>query len=609
MTIYSVSDAYKTAIRARTRTDRVTGTLTLTNGTVLNLDAADLMSGSLTLDNQCVTGEELAFGCAYLGQAALNLRTDLSRHAFYGAKLVLHYGLQLPGGRWETVPLGVYTVAEAERRALYVSIKAYDNILALQQKYDGTTMQGTAYALLGQIAAACGLTLGQTEAEIGSLNKAMLLWRGDQGYTNAPKDLVTMFYGGLLLYDTPLGSDPATVFAPAGAGVVGTAMAGQVNATKNTVRGSANLTETKIDPWSGVVTYVYEFATSQANGVIGSVCLTHPMGAYYSEMIDAPDAAACNADRLGFGGALGGDQLLTGLLAKTTYPTDEKGVLLYADPEADEAVAGYLNADEGVLELRHHALGLKTLDLFRCDPTGLWDSLWSTDTLDVADFLQVDSSAGEDYCRICFDAEADKIYLVSAPEVDYIDARGVVKIREYDRKTLAAKDYTVPNNTGVDLQSFISENRGTPLNGTVYGGSLYMVQDQAEQIYRFPLADPTDVQAVTMHGDDMAYLSDAHDGRLYCYYRTRAVVLNTGKNELFSCEAAGYDNTTSGFSTTAPVLGEPLTPLRRYYGDSRIRTERVLRANYLATINDLPKSVEKTADKTMKVIYTLRRGG
>ena len=87
MTIYSVSDAYKTAIRARTRTDRVTGTLTLTNGTVLNLDAADLMSGSLTLDNQCVTGEELAFGCAYLGQAALNLRTDLSRYAFYGAKL------------------------------------------------------------------------------------------------------------------------------------------------------------------------------------------------------------------------------------------------------------------------------------------------------------------------------------------------------------------------------------------------------------------------------------------------------------------------------------------------------------------------------------------
>ena len=35
--MYPVSEAYKTAIRARTRTDRVTGTLTLTDGTVLPL--------------------------------------------------------------------------------------------------------------------------------------------------------------------------------------------------------------------------------------------------------------------------------------------------------------------------------------------------------------------------------------------------------------------------------------------------------------------------------------------------------------------------------------------------------------------------------------------
>lgn len=135
-----------------------------------------------------------------------------------------------------------------------------------------------------------------------------------------------------------------------------------------------------------------------------------------------------------------------------------------------------------------------------------------------------------------------------------------------------------------------------------------MTDPATYQIYRFPLGDPTDVQAVTMHSDYMQPLCDAHDGRLYCYYRTRGVVLNTEKNELFSCEAAGYDTASSGFSTTVPVLGEPAAPLRRYLSDNRIRTERVLRANYLATINDLPKAVEKTADKTMKVIYTLRKG-
>ena len=168
--MYPVSERYKTAIRARERTDRVTGTLTLTDGTVLALGVQDFMSGSLTLDNQCVTGEELAFGCVYLGQAAFSLRTSLSRYAFYGAKLVLRYELQLPGGSWEAVPLGVYTVAEAERKALYVSIKAYDNVLPLQSRWDGTAIQGNACEMLAQIADGCGLELGQTAEEIAALN-------------------------------------------------------------------------------------------------------------------------------------------------------------------------------------------------------------------------------------------------------------------------------------------------------------------------------------------------------------------------------------------------------------------------------------------------------
>lgn len=283
-------------------------------------------------------------------------------------------------------------------------------------------------------------------------------------------------------------------------------------------------------------------------------------------------------------------------------------MLLYADPAADEAVAGRVDVENAALELRHHCLGLHTLDLFRRDTAGTWDSLLRTETLDITDFLlDVSANAGR-YCRLCFDAEADKLYLVSIPAGSSIAVGASIKVREYDRKTLAAKDYTVPNNTGGTLRGLVSESRATPLNGTVYGGSLYMTNPATYQIYRFPLSDPTDVQAVTMHSDYMQPLCDAHDGRLYCYYRTRGVVLNTEKNELFSCEAAGYDTASSGFSTTVPVLGEPAAPLRRYLSDNRIRTERVLRANYLATINDLPKAVEKTADKTMKVIYTLRKG-
>lgn len=167
--MYPVSEAYLAAIRAPVRTDRLTGQLALADGTVLELTAADLMSGSVTIDNQCVTGEELQFGCVYLGQAAFQLKTARSRAALYGARLTLTYRLLLADGGWYSLPLGVYTVAEAERRGVSISIKAYDNILALESAYDGVALQGTPGEMLAQIAAACGLTLGQTAEELAGL--------------------------------------------------------------------------------------------------------------------------------------------------------------------------------------------------------------------------------------------------------------------------------------------------------------------------------------------------------------------------------------------------------------------------------------------------------
>lgn len=167
--MYPVSEAYLAAIRAPVRTDRLDGTLALADGSTLTLTAADLMSGSVTIDNQCVTGEELQFGCVYLGQAAFRLKTALSRQSLYGAALTLTYHLLLPGGSWYHLPLGVYTVAEAERRGVAVSVKAYDNVLALESPYDGMALQGTPGQMLAQAAEACGLALGQTEAELAAL--------------------------------------------------------------------------------------------------------------------------------------------------------------------------------------------------------------------------------------------------------------------------------------------------------------------------------------------------------------------------------------------------------------------------------------------------------
>lgn len=167
-----VNSQYLAAIRAPVRTDRITGTIRLTDGDSLAFTADDLMSGSVTIDDQCVSGDELQFGCVYLGQAAFQLRTQLNRYRFYGGRLTLTYGIRLADGSWYELPLGVYTISEAERTALYVSIKAYDNALLLDKAFDGEALQGTPFQMLSRICEKCGLTLGQTEEELAAFPNA-----------------------------------------------------------------------------------------------------------------------------------------------------------------------------------------------------------------------------------------------------------------------------------------------------------------------------------------------------------------------------------------------------------------------------------------------------
>ena len=80
--MYSVPDGYLAAIRAPTRADRLAGKLTLTDGTTIALNDSAVISGSLSVDNQCVSGQELSFGSVYMGQASLHLRTELTSAAF-----------------------------------------------------------------------------------------------------------------------------------------------------------------------------------------------------------------------------------------------------------------------------------------------------------------------------------------------------------------------------------------------------------------------------------------------------------------------------------------------------------------------------------------------
>lgn len=181
--MYDVPKEYRAAIRSPTRKDRMAGKLILTDGSTIELTDSAVISGSVSVDNQCVSGQELAFGSVYMGQASLQLRTALSSAAFYDAALQIDYEIQLADGSWYTLPVGRYTVAEAERSAAVVSLTGYDNMLKLERKFSGSAILGDAYTMLTQIAGTCGVELAQSEAEIKALSpNAEILRQLDGSY-------------------------------------------------------------------------------------------------------------------------------------------------------------------------------------------------------------------------------------------------------------------------------------------------------------------------------------------------------------------------------------------------------------------------------------------
>lgn len=88
--------------------------------------------------------------------------------------------------------------------------------------------------------------------------------------------------GGLLLFDNNIEENADQLFPPANANLVGCAVYNTQNNTTGKMRGGYNQTESEFNSKQKYMKFVYDFTTSQANGVISCVALTHQMGGYTS---------------------------------------------------------------------------------------------------------------------------------------------------------------------------------------------------------------------------------------------------------------------------------------------------------------------------------------
>lgn len=165
--MYSVSAAYLAALALPVHKYRLTGTV----GTEA-FNEANIVSGSLSVSNKVSEGSEIKLGSVYTGELKGKFTgMSIARGAWVGKTITLSEGLLIDedNDTYEDVPLGIFTVAEANHTAEGVEVTAYDAMTNFDKTRNDLTDTGTAYAFLTLMCQKCGVTLGSTLADIQAL--------------------------------------------------------------------------------------------------------------------------------------------------------------------------------------------------------------------------------------------------------------------------------------------------------------------------------------------------------------------------------------------------------------------------------------------------------
>ena len=163
--MYAVSEEYREAMHSKVQTFRLTGTAGNKPFT-----EANILKGSFSITNQCSGSDAVEIGQVYIGELnATFMNMGITRYQWQALEITPLLGLKLANGTYEDIPLGVFTVAEAEWTASGTVIKAYDHMAKFDRNYGGGNAKGEPYDLMLNACNHCGVPLGMTQAQVEAL--------------------------------------------------------------------------------------------------------------------------------------------------------------------------------------------------------------------------------------------------------------------------------------------------------------------------------------------------------------------------------------------------------------------------------------------------------
>lgn len=171
--MYKASEYFIAALQKSNRTTKMEGSIILNDGTTIAIGPHNIASDTTDLDISCVSEEEITLGSVSANQLSIAIYTDIDRYKLYDAILTLDFSIQVEyedgTTAFETVPLGIFVISEANREGRKVNITAYDNMLLLDTNCTQLRSGITPYGMLEMIADAVNLELAQTQEEIDAM--------------------------------------------------------------------------------------------------------------------------------------------------------------------------------------------------------------------------------------------------------------------------------------------------------------------------------------------------------------------------------------------------------------------------------------------------------
>lgn len=166
--MYPVSKEYQKAISESSRSFFWTGTITTKAGKKYIFGNKDIVKGSGYISRQCSGSSEIELGSVYAAELGISLFSDIDRYSLEDASITVYFHLKV-GNAYEEVPMGIFYIAEANRKIKTLELKAYDAMLNLDKNFNKGLSSAFPYDFLSLLSKACHVELAQTKEEIEAL--------------------------------------------------------------------------------------------------------------------------------------------------------------------------------------------------------------------------------------------------------------------------------------------------------------------------------------------------------------------------------------------------------------------------------------------------------